>query len=203
MSRRVPSPTSGTTRQVPARGRPVEPRRNFRWVWGVAALAVLAVVAVAVILLNRDSTTLENVQTFENLSRDHVETAVEYEQVPPVGGPHNPRWQNCGIYDQPIENPYAVHSLEHGAVWITYQPDLAAAEVEQIRSVARGQPFVLVSPYPDLPTPVVASAWGVQLQLDSVDTAQLRAFIQQYERGPQTPEPGATCRSGVGVPIAR
>lgn len=207
MSRRESSSTARTRRQVPTRGRQIEPRRNRRWLWGVAALALLAVVAVAVMLLNRGSTTLTGVETFETpdrlLPRDHVETKVDYPQIPPVGGNHNGRWQNCGIYDQPIENEYGVHSLEHGAVWITYRPDLPVEDVTRIQSIARGQPFVLLSPYPDLPSPVVASAWGTQLKLATIDTAQLSAFIQQYERGPQTPEPGATCRSGVGNPIAR
>jgi len=203
MSRRESSSTDRTRRQVPARGRQIEPRRNRRWLWGVAALALLAVVAVAVMLLNRGSTTLTGVETFSDLAQTHVETKVDYPQAPPVGGAHNGRWQNCGIYDQPIENEYGVHSLEHGAVWITYRPDLPVEDVTRIQSIARGQPFVLVSPYPDLPSPVVASAWGTQLKLASVDTAQLSAFIQQYERGPQTLEPGASCRSGVGNPIAR
>ena len=203
MSRRESSSTARTGRQVPARGRQIEPRRSRRWIWGVAALALLALVAVAVMLLNRGSTTLTGVETFSDLAQTHVETKVDYPQTPPVGGAHNARWQNCGTYDEPIENEYGVHSLEHGAVWITYRPDLPAEDIARIQGIARGQPFVLVSPYPDLPSPVVATAWGTQLKLASVDTAQLGAFIQQYERGPQTPEPGASCRSGVGNPIAR
>jgi hypothetical protein len=62
---------------------------------------------------------------------------------------------------------------------------------------------VLLSPYQDLPSKVVASAWGVQLKLDSASDPRIAAFIDKYERGPQTPEPGATCRSGVGTPVER
>jgi hypothetical protein len=166
-------------------------------------LLALVIVGVVVALSRSGNVSLTGVTEIPNLSRDHVEQAVTYPQTPPVGGQHNPRWQNCGIYDKPIQNEYAVHSLEHGAVWIAYQSDLPAAEVEQLRSVARGQPFVLLSPYQDLPSKVVASAWGVQLKLDSASDPRIAAFIDKYERGPQTPEPGATCRSGVGTPVER
>ncbi len=54
----------------------------------------------------------------------HLEEPVTYTENPPVGGVHNPVWQNCGYYAAPIPNETAVHSLEHGAIWITYQPDL-------------------------------------------------------------------------------
>ena len=68
---------------------------------------------------------LGDVKTFEDLERDHVETAVEYPQTPSVGGDHNPAWQNCGFYDSEVAPENATHSLEHGAVWIGYSPDLA------------------------------------------------------------------------------
>jgi hypothetical protein len=57
----------------------------------------------------------------------HVGGNIDYDQdlgIPPAGGPHNPSWQNCGFYDELVRDENAVHSLEHGAVWITYQPDL-------------------------------------------------------------------------------
>ena len=43
------------------------------------------------------------------------------------------------VYDAPIANEHAVHSLEHGAVWITYKPGLPADQVEQARRPGRGQ----------------------------------------------------------------
>lgn len=141
--------------------------------------------------------------TFTNLSRDHVEGPITYPQVPPVGGPHNPVWMNCGIYDKPIPNENAVHSLEHGAVWITYQPDLSDSAVEQLRALVRGHNHVLLSPYPSLPAPVVASAWGVQLRANSADDPALAKFVATYENGPQTPEPGAPCSGAKGVPLVK
>jgi hypothetical protein len=139
------------------------------------------------------------VKSYSNLSRDHTKEPVDYPQSPPVGGPHNPIWQNCGYYSKPVRNEYAVHSMEHGAVWITYRPNLPKDQVEKIKSLTLKN-YVLVSPYPGLPAPVVATAWGKQLRLDSANDPRLGQFVTTYRLGPQNPEPGAPCTGGVGTP---
>jgi hypothetical protein len=88
----------------------------------------------------------------------HTEGAVDYAQSPQVGGEHNPHWQNSGFYEDPVRNETAVHTLEHGAVWITYSPDLPQEGKDRIREIVSGQECVLASPYPNLDAPVVASA---------------------------------------------
>jgi hypothetical protein len=99
-----------------------------------------------------------------------------------------------------VPNENAVHDLEHGAVWITYQPTLAKADIAKLTSYAKGQTYLDLSPYPNLPAPVVASAWGVQLRLSGASDKRLPAFIAKYKQGPQTPEPGASCTGGIGTP---
>jgi predicted small secreted protein len=140
------------------------------------------------------------VTSYSNLSRDHTKEPVDYPQSPPVGGPHNPIWQNCGFYSKPVRDENAVHSMEHGAVWITYAPDLPKEQVETLRDIAHTNSYVLVSPYSDLPSQVVASAWGKQLHLNSADDPRLEQFVKAYQQGPQNPEPGAPCNGGVGSP---
>jgi hypothetical protein len=132
--------------------------------------------------------------------RGHVQTPVVYAQVPPAGGNHAPVWQNCGFYDAPIAAENAVHSLEHGAVWIAFRPDLAGEQVEVLRQLAGSYTHVLVSPYPGLPAPAVASAWGVQLRLDSAEDPRVDQFVQAYRLGPQAPESGGPCTGGAGQP---
>jgi len=139
-------------------------------------------------------------QSFEVTERNHVQVPVSYPQSPPVGGNHAPIVQNCGFYDTPIANENAVHSLEHGAVWITYQPDLSKEQVDSLRQLAHRQSYVLVSPYPRLSTPVVASAWGHQLHLDSADDPRLDQFLNTFRLGPQAPEREEPCTGGVGTP---
>lgn len=102
----------------------------------------------------------QGLQTFSNLSRNHVTGTVKYPQSPPVGGDHNAVWLNCGTYTSPVANENAVHSMEHGAVRITCQPTLSAADVTALHHAVGGQSHVVLSPYPGLPAPVVASAWA-------------------------------------------
>lgn len=173
--------------------------RVLRWtlliVFGGGALAVLVFNAVRDVLPVDPP---EGITDIAVNSRGHVEGDVSYDTVPPAGGDHAPAWQNCGYYPEPIEEENAVHSLEHGAVWITYRPGLDETAVQALAERAGG--YVLVSPRDDLPSPVVASAWGKQLQLDDVEDPTLDDFIRAFQQGPQTPEPGAVCTRGVGEP---
>ena len=133
---------------------------------------------------------------------NHVNSVVvPADNIPPPFGPHFNIWQNCGIYDQPIELGNALHSLEHGAVWLTYSADLSDSEVADLQDQVRGHSFVLMSPYPDQPVPVVLTAWGVQLIIESLPDDRIERFIAYYEAGPQNPEPGASCSGAIGEPL--
>jgi hypothetical protein len=176
-------------------------RERLRTRIGVGALAVLAVGGLAF----GAYTTLQEqrlrqppagVETTQDLARDHVEGDVAYQSIPPVGGEHAPIWQNCGFYDAPVAEETAVHSLEHGAVWITYRPDLDAAQKARLAELAGQQSYVLVSAFPGLPSPVVASAWNHQLVLESADDPRLTEFVAMLQKGSEAPEPGAPCSGG-------
>jgi hypothetical protein len=166
----------------------------------IAVYVVVGVLVIAALLWLRRPVPPPGVETFDVPSREHVEGSVAYPQTPPVGGDHAPQWQNCGHYSSRIPNETAVHSMEHGAVWITYRPDLQPAQVNRIRQLATGQGYVLASQYPDLPAPVVVSAWGHQLRLESAEDPKLEQFIQVFRLAPSAPESGAPCGGGVGVP---
>jgi hypothetical protein len=171
---------------------------------GLIVAVFIAGFAALVILDARQkaaSTPPGEVQTYDvGPPGQHTQADVDYEQNPPAGGVHNDVWQNCGYYAEPVRDENAVHSLEHGAVWITYSPDLSVDEVERLRDIAESQSYILVSPYEGLPSPIVASAWGKQLSLESAEDPDLERFIGAYRQGPQTPEPGAVCTGGIGQP---
>ncbi len=178
-------------------------RRNWvllRAVSGVAILAILVAAGWWGFRQYQDYQVSQDVVSYfgiEDYAANHVEGELLYEQIPPVGGPHNNIWQNCGYYNQPIYNWHGVHSMEHGAVWITYDPDLPQDDIDKLHDLAN-QSYVLVSPYPGIDSPVVASVWGKQLKLDGADDSRLDAFIREYRINPDnTPEPGALCTLGV------
>jgi hypothetical protein len=177
-------------------------RRRTIMIVAVTVVVLLAIAGgvTAVVLNSRTpAVSLAAVQTFTE-SRNHVEGKVNYPQTPPAGGDHNPIWLNCGIYTAPVANENAVHDLEHGAVWITYQPDLAKADIAKLTKYAKGQTYLDLSPYPDLPAPVVVSAWGKQLKLTGASDPRLEAFVKKYKQGSQTPELGSPCTGGTGSP---
>jgi Protein of unknown function (DUF3105) len=180
-------------------------RRRTLVLTAVTATVVLVLaggVTWAVIASRAPTVALTGLTTYSNLSRNHVQTTVNYPQTPPVGGDHSPVWQNCGVYPAPVANEHAVHSLEHGAIWITYRPDLAADQVAALRDDVKGQPYGLLSPYPGLPSPVVATVWGVQLKLQSATDPRLKVFIAKYADGTRAPEPQGECTGGIGTPLS-
>ncbi|MEN3613866.1 DUF3105 domain-containing protein [Plantactinospora sp. ZYX-F-223] len=132
------------------------------------------------------------------LSPDHVEEPVSYPMTPPAGGPHFQRWQNCNgdVYTAPIEDGNAVHSLEHGAVWITYRPGLPASDVGKLIDRVRGLSHMMLSPYPGQSAPISLQAWGYQLTVDDADDDAIAAFISAY-RQTAAIEPGAPCGGGI------
>jgi hypothetical protein len=149
------------------------------------------------------------------LRHAHVPGPVTYSITPPVGGDHNGTWLNCGIYDKPVPSEYAVHNLEHGAVWITYRPSLPSAQVADLRSFVErqaalsrggqaGSRYIDLTPYPGLPSPVVASSWGFQLRLTSPTDPRLQEFVSKFRVSrTYTPEYGGPCTGGTGTPLQK
>lgn len=138
---------------------------------------------------------------------------VAYDQSPPFGGPHDEIWATCTgvVYPNPLRSENAVHALEHGAVWITYNPDTASPEdVDYLKRLVRGEQYLFLSPYPGLDKPVSLQSWGHQLKLDSATDPRVDQFITSlrrnmmpsvYPENPQTaayPETQATCTAIPG-----
>jgi hypothetical protein len=157
--------------------------------------------------------TSSNGPAAQALAHDHVPGPVTYSVTPPVGGQHNAIWMNCGIYDKPVPSERAVHNLEHGAVWITYQPSLSQSEVSQLRAFVEKQTevssaegassrYMDLTPYPGLPSPIVISSWGFQLRVSSPADPRLQQFVNKFRASPTyTPEYGSACTGGVGTPL--
>ncbi|MFB9653496.1 DUF3105 domain-containing protein [Pseudarthrobacter oxydans] len=173
--------------------------------FGLILTAIITVVAITVVgsVQERNQAAeearkpIEGVQTFADLSRNHVQTAVTYPQEPGVGGDHAPVWTNCGVYTDPINEQRAVHSLEHGAVWLSYRPDLPAADIAALTDLAKDKPYVLLSPDKEQNAPVAATAWGTQLTVQNADDTRIPTFIRAYAQSPKAPEPGAACTGGT------
>ncbi|MET8700214.1 DUF3105 domain-containing protein [Kitasatospora sp. NPDC058032] len=184
-------------------------RRNKILAGSVAGVLVIAAIATGtwiVVDANKDkkakeaaaAAPIDGVQTFGDLTRNHVKEKVTYPQTPPVGGDHNAVWLDCmgTVYDQPVENERAVHSLEHGAVWVTYNGKATPDDLKVLSDKVKATPYSLMSPYPDEQGTITLSAWSTQLTVDSASDPRVNQFFTKYVQGKQTQEPGASCTMG-------
>lgn len=182
-------------------------RRIAIWSSVAVGVAIIALIVTTVVLTPQPANysaggtgaEVEGVETFENAS-EHVQGVVDYPQTPPAGGQHNPAWLNCGVYEEPVPNENAVHSMEHGAVWVTYDPEaLSDDELSTLRSTLPTT-YVILSPFDGLPSPIVLSGWNSQLQVDEVDDPRIAEFLEEYWLSQDVPEPGASCTGAIDGP---
>ncbi|MEU7579173.1 DUF3105 domain-containing protein [Streptomyces sp. NPDC041068] len=133
------------------------------------------------------------------LGRTHVTKDVDYPMTPPVGGDHHQAWMNCNgdVYEKELREVNAVHSLEHGAVWVTYNDKAKPADVKKLAAKVRATPYSLMSPVEDQKDPVMLTAWAHQRTVSGADDPKVKEFFSTYVQGKQTPEPGAACTSGL------
>ncbi|WP_128437208.1 DUF3105 domain-containing protein [Streptomyces cyaneus] len=142
----------------------------------------------------------DGVKTWEGtLGRTHVAKSVKYPSEPPVGGDHNQVWMNCNgdVYTKELKNEHAVHSLEHGAVWVTYTSKASKADVEALAAKVKKTPYTLMSPDDNQKDPIMLTAWGHQRTVTSASDPNVNKFFETYVQGKQTPEPGAACTGGL------
>ena len=118
--------------------------KRLLWIGG----SVLILGLIAIVFLNNPALrgVPDGTEQVAVAAPEHVDGDIHEDGDVPAGGPHAEVWQNCGYYDVEIESENAVHSLEHGAVWITYEPGLAEDQLRTLRGFAGGFDKVLVSP---------------------------------------------------------
>jgi hypothetical protein len=183
--------------------------------WGlIAAAVVVAVFAAAVLIyaVNKvDAANADKVTSPDQITglksydypagQEHVDTSVDYAESPPVGGPHAPppSWADCTgtVYTVDIRHENAVHSLEHGAVWITYNPDdVSKADIDTLAKLVENKPGRMLSPYAGLDKPISIQSWGHQLKVDSAGDKRIKQFADFFTLNDKyTPEPGASCEN--------
>ena len=139
------------------------------------------------------------IEVFPATTNHTVRGPIHYDHRPPTNGNHDPLWQNCGFYEKPIEDRHAVHSLDHGVVWITYRPSLPEQQIRSLRPYGKVN-YVIVSPYPGQDAPVTATSWRVQLELNGADDPRLRRFVNEFRISELAPLSGNRCTLGVGNP---
>ena len=181
-------------------------RRNRLFTIGTATVIIAGLVAGGWYLVSAAeekeqaaAAPIKGVKSWSDLSQNHVTTTVDYPMSPPVGGDHNQIWVNCDkqVYTKELPNENAVHALEHGAVWITYNDDAAEGDVSALTDRVKKTTYTFMSPYEDQSSPIVLSAWEHQLKVEKASDPRVQKFLTKYVQGEQTPEPGAACSGGM------
>ncbi len=137
------------------------------------------------------------------LSQDHKTTDLGYNlsKAIPMGGAHHPAWATCKAYTTPVAAEYAIHSMEHGAIWIAYDSSLKGSEVKALTAYAKNDPFILLTPVKKAPNLITITAWGFKLKLKKATDPRIKDFIDTYKNSKSTPELGAPCQDGISDPV--
>lgn len=87
----------------------------------IIAIGVLIIVGIITWAFIESSKPLPGTK-YPDLGRDHVPLTqkVEYNSNPPTSGAHNVEWIKSGVYGTSKEDPYLIHSLEHGYIIMSY-----------------------------------------------------------------------------------
>jgi len=194
----------------------VDPKRNWTPIYIITAASVVALVIIGYAVyqiyeqglsFQQKADKISGIHDYRKtdpkmLTQVHVDGVVNYPVTPPVGGNHNKYYQRCAgdVYPAQIANENAVHALEHGAVWITYDPArLPQAQVQQLAAMTKGyQDFMLMSPYPNQGSPISLQAWGFQLKVNDASDPRIKQFIEDL-RINASMEPGVPCTTGAYV----
>ena len=208
MPKSAPPPKGGSSRGGPTRrAAPTKVSKPFPWgtVLGSLVLATVLIGVITYAALNQGSgissvltdpdNNIEGVAVTDvtTLEKNHVQGSVDYPMTPPVGGNHNAAPQQCAVYTAPVAPEHALHSMEHGAVWITYLPSLPEDQINELANTVGGDPYLLMSPQAEQDSPITLSAWGRQLKVETASDSRVDEFINAYRNGPTNPEPGAAC----------
>jgi uncharacterized protein DUF3105 len=165
---------------------------------------------------------VQKVQPFDPESQDRTHLGAggaaampplsSYRTQPPASGPHNPTPLGAGQYSDPPPVDQTIHSLEHGAVIIWYDPSAlssqALTDLQTFFNKARERTKLIIAPYnyPDqgaagkLPTgkQMVLVAWHRMQTCNKVSLPVAFQFVDHFNAGfsagdyqGEAPEPSA------------
>jgi hypothetical protein len=199
-------------------------RRRFLQRAGIVALAVAVVAGVGVYVALKPNPaktagcgSVQTISPYDPASQDRahinaqgtVKTApplATYRSQPPTSGPHDLNPLGAGVYATPPDIYRTIHSLEHGAAIIWYNPKASGnAELRKIQSFfqqAANKDHVIAAPYSypgkggTLPSgkQMVLVAWHHMEQCTNISLAAAKDFVKSFR---------ATVQNGVIDPEYR
>lgn len=137
-----------------------------------------------------------------------------YPSIPPASGPHGASPLPAGVYEEPPPLDQAIHSLEHGAAIVWYDPGVsgqALADIKRFFDDSEQRDHVIVAPYdyPDLGpagtlpagTQMALVAWHNTQACGKPSLAVAFDFVAHYRFPPFDGEPYQGDAPEQGAPI--
>lgn len=122
-------------------------------------------------------------------SASHVEESVDYTELPPTSGDHDPCWAEWGVHTEELRAENWVHNMEHGGVIFLYNcPDGCADDIEAMSQLVEefGEHYVL-TPYSLMDSAYAVVAWEHRLLLGCADIDAMRSFyLAHVDQGPES-----------------
>lgn len=125
---------------------------------------------------------------------EHIQEGQEiaYESNPPTSGPHWVTPLSDGIYDSERPDEAVIHSLEHGRIWISYDPNIPENIIQQLEDRLSGEGSAILTPREENDTDIALAAWRRldKFNLEEIGNelpmGRINDFIRRYKH--QAPE---------------
>lgn len=131
--------------------------------------------------------------------RNHIaigaEPAVAYNSNPPTSGQHYDTPARPGFREKAIPDGNLIHSLEHGLVWVSYNPRIGN-ESDKLKKITT--PLMVVTSRIANDTDIALAVWGrldtfnlEDSTIDDNDLQRISDFVKRYSnKGPERIPPG-------------
>jgi hypothetical protein len=175
-------------------------KKFVRWLIGIGILVLI--VWGMFLIVQKNSPQNEDLSVaFPSNGRDHIDIGTgpdlpedTYNSNPPSSGPHYPNTAIVDFYDEPLEDQFVIHNLEHGDIWIAYHPRISEDSKERLKDFS--DRYVIISPREANEFDISLVAWG---RVDSFNLSEnidleqrIKDFVLRYDdKGPEKVRAGS------------
>lgn len=155
---------------------------SSKFFYGGLAIVVVSVFAVMIALKKPEPPRPGTEQA--DYGREHVNSKEYGGDQPPTSGSHaSPlTW---GVYDTEVRDDQAIHNMEHGGVYVSYQPNLPKDQIKELTSLlsapfsdSKFQPKkIVLAPRVKNKYPIELSSWRRSEALTSYDQQKIEDYI--------------------------
>lgn len=159
-------------------------------------VAIVGILGVAVAVKDSRPETPRPGDEQEDKGAQHIQAqnSPEYDGAePPTSGDHAEA-VNKGVYQTELPDVNTIHNLEHGYIYVSYQPDLPQAEIDKMELLFF-EPFsnsefsptkVIMAPRAANESPIVLSSWNRSQKFDSYDEeAMMQYYLKNVSKSPE------------------